>query len=124
VAARLLRRAWFSLRLDGWASTLQRWHRPAAAVVPVPAGGADAVVDAVDAAVRLAAGRSLFPVACKERALVGHHLLRVVHGLPAALVVGVQHYPFCLHAWVEVDGRTVTDDVEYCAGFEPVARFE
>jgi hypothetical protein len=125
VAARLLRRAWWSLRLDGWASSLERWRRPAGPPQPVPAASAEKVITAVDSAVRdAAAAQLLFPVACKERALVGHHLLRAVYGLPAVLVVGVQHYPFVAHAWVEVDGRTITDDEGHCAGFVPVARFE
>jgi hypothetical protein len=124
LAGRLLRRAWWSLRLDGWASTLQRWSRPAAPPQPLVPADADPVIAAVDDAIREAAARLLFfPVACKERALVGHHLLRVVHGLPAALVLGIQHYPFGMHAWVEIAGRTVTDDEDRCADFEPVARF-
>jgi hypothetical protein len=125
LAGRLLRRAYWSLRLDTWSATLARWSRPVGAALPLGAATTGALIDTVDDAIRTAASRQLFfPVACKERALVGHHLLRVVFGLPAALVLGVQHYPFCLHAWVEIDGRIVTDDEGYCDGFEPVARFE
>ncbi len=80
-------------------------------------------IDEIDRLVRAEAARSfLLPMACKERALVGHHLLRA-RGLPASLVVGVQHYPFLAHAWVECDGLTVTDDREHCAQFEPVVRY-
>jgi hypothetical protein len=124
LAGRLLRRAWWSLRLDGWASTLRRWSRPIGPVRPVSPSKRDEVVTSVDTAIRRAAASGLLHRAvCKERALVGHHLLRVVHGLPASLVVGVQHYPFGVHAWIEVDGRIVTDDPDHCAGFDPVARF-
>jgi hypothetical protein len=125
LAGRLLRRAWWSLRLDGWASSLQRWRQPASATQPVAPEQVDAVIASVDETIRTAAAAQLlFPVACKERALVGHHLLRVVYGLPAVLVVGVEHYPFGAHAWVEVDGRIVTDDPGHCDRFIPVARFE
>jgi hypothetical protein len=121
LAGRLLRRAWWSLRLDGWSSTLQRWSRPTGATSPVREEQAADVITIVDEAIReAAAGQWLFPMACKERALVGHHLLRVVFGLPASLVLGVRHYPFGMHAWVEVQGRTVTDAAEHCATFEPV----
>jgi hypothetical protein len=125
LAGRLLRRAWWSLRLDGWSSTLQRWSRPAGATLPVGEAQAEEVITTVDEAIREAAAEQwLFPVACKERALVGHHLLRVVFGLPASLVLGVRHYPFGMHAWVEVQGRTVTDAAQHCATFESVARFD
>jgi hypothetical protein len=124
LAGRLLRRAWWSLRLDDWAGTLRRWRRPAAEVTCPPGWPGD-LATAVDGAIREAvADTLLFPAACKERAVVGHHLLRAVFGLPAVLVVGVQHYPFSLHAWVDLEGRTVADDADFCAGFEPVARFE
>jgi hypothetical protein len=119
----MLRRAFCSLRLNGWASTLELWRRPAEPTAVVAPGEADAAITAVDTAVRDAAARLLLPMACKERAIVGHHLLRAAYGLPATLVVGVQHYPFGAHAWVEIGGRTVTDDEGRCADFEPVARF-
>ena len=121
LASRMLRRAWWSLRIHGWASTLELWRRPTGPIQVI--GGA--AIDAVDTAIRDAAAlQLLFPVACKERAIVGYHVLRVVHDLPAALVIGVQHYPFGAHAWVEIGGRIVTDDAGHCADFEPVARFE
>jgi hypothetical protein len=124
LAARLLRRAWWSLRLDGWAGNLARWGRPAGLARAVPLVAAGPVIAAVDAAVRRAAAASRFcRAACKERALVGHHLLRAVYGLPSTLVVGVQHHPFAVHAWVEIEGQVVTDEADHAAGFEPVARF-
>ncbi|MFO0881715.1 MAG: lasso peptide biosynthesis B2 protein [Gemmataceae bacterium] len=121
LVGRLLRRAWWSLRLTGWAPTLRRWSQPYA----TPSSPAPTDLPAqVDAAIREAASAQLlFPVACKERALVAFHLLRAVHGLPAELIIGVQHYPFLAHAWVEFDGQTLTDDRAHCDNFEPVARF-
>lgn len=124
LAGRLLRRAWRSLRLSGWASTLWLWQRPAGPTLAVGPEEAEALITTVDDAIRDAAARQLlFPVACKERAVVGYHLLRGVYALPAELVIGVQHYPFGVHAWVEIGRRTVTDDEAHCAAFAPVARF-
>lgn len=123
LAGRLLRRAWWSLRLEGWAGSLERWRHPAGRGRPVAVETSEAVIRTVDALVRDAAAAQLLPVACKERALVGHHLLRAVHGLPSVLIVGVQHYPFTAHAWVEIDGQIVTDDPGHCTEFVPVARF-
>ena len=122
LAGRLLRRAWLGLRLHGWAGSLERWGRPVQA--PAPVADRMGLIDAIDRAIRDAAARSLlFAVACKERALVAYHLLKAVHGLPAELIVGVQHYPFLAHAWVEIEGRVVTDDAGHCEGFVPVARY-
>jgi hypothetical protein len=119
----LLTLAWVSLRLFGWSGTLaiaRRWHRGRALL----AGAARArVVDAVDRLVREAAVRKLcFPSACKERALAGYQVLRALYGLPAALVVGVRCHPFGAHAWVECDGRVVTDDPAHCELYTPVLR--
>jgi hypothetical protein len=122
-AGRLLRRAWLSLRLFGWRGSIERWRPRAPATLPGPAQRHE-LIEGIDCAIREAASRSIvFAAACKERALAGYRLLRG-HGLPAVLVVGVQHYPFGAHAWVEVDGRLVTDDTEHCAGFTPVAWHE
>jgi hypothetical protein len=122
-AGRLLRQAWFSLRLFGWRGSIERWRALSSTTLPRPARCQE-LIEGIDAAVREAAARSIvFPAACKERALVGYYLLRQ-HGLPAVLVVGMQHYPFQAHAWVEIYRRVVTDDAEHCAGFTPVARHQ
>jgi transglutaminase superfamily protein len=47
-------------------------------------------------------------VLCLQRSAVTVRLLRD-HGIPAELVIGVQHLPFRAHAWVEVAGRVVND---------------
>ena len=60
---------------------------------------------------------------CKERVLVGYHILRIFYGLPATLVVGIDRYPFQIHAWVECDDKIVTDDPEHCEPFIPVVRY-
>jgi len=122
-AGRLLRRAWLSLRLFGWHGSIDRW-RPLGPKSPLGPAESRELIDGVDATIREAASRSVFlAVACKERALAAYYLLRS-HGLPAVLVVGVQHFPFRAHAWVEIDGGFVSDDAEHCSQFTPVARHD
>jgi hypothetical protein len=74
--------------------------------------------------VREAAASQLFlPVVCKERALVGYQILRVFYRLPADLIVGIDRHPFQLHAWVECEGRIITDDRAHCETFIPVVSY-
>ena len=81
------------------------------------------MVDAVDRVVQEAAAATfLLPAACKERALAGYRILGGWYGLPAAVVVGVRRQPFLAHAWVECDGRVVTDDPERCSHLLAVVR--
>ena len=47
-------------------------------------------------------------VFCLQRSAAATCLLRR-HGIAAELVIGTQLVPFNAHAWVEVDGRVVTD---------------
>jgi transglutaminase superfamily protein len=47
-------------------------------------------------------------VLCLQRSAAATCLLRR-HGIAAQLVIGTQQIPFNAHAWVEVDGRVVTD---------------
>ena len=47
-------------------------------------------------------------VLCLQRSAAATCLLRR-HGIPAQLVIGTQQIPFHAHAWVEGDGRVVTD---------------
>ncbi|MGK7948381.1 MAG: lasso peptide biosynthesis B2 protein [Xenococcaceae cyanobacterium] len=82
------------------------------------------VIEEVDRLVREAAAWKLFlPMVCKERALVGYHILRTFYSLPATLVVGCDRYPFQIHAWVECDDKIVTDDPEHCETFIPVVSY-
>jgi hypothetical protein len=122
--SRWLRAAWLQLRLRGWGATVRRWrrwHRTAEVADPADR---QRVVREVDRVVRdAAAGHLVLPMACKERALVGHQILRAVFGLPAELVIGIERHPFAAHAWVECDGMIVTDDRDRCELFTPVARY-
>jgi Transglutaminase-like superfamily len=45
---------------------------------------------------------------CLQRSAATACLLRR-YGVPAQLVIGVQHLPFRAHAWVEVDSHVVND---------------
>jgi Transglutaminase-like superfamily/Coenzyme PQQ synthesis protein D (PqqD) len=120
----LLSLSWLSFRLLGWSRTLslwQHWHR---AVSPTDTTVTTDVIQTVDQIVREAAASKLFlPMVCKERALVGYHLLRTFYGLPATLVIGIDRYPFQIHAWVECNGLVVTDELAHCQPFTPVVRY-
>lgn len=72
---------------------------------------------AIDAAARFA----LKPIQCLERAVITACMLRTF-GHPAEMVVGVQRVPFYAHAWVELDGRIITDPPERVAGLAVVER--
>jgi hypothetical protein len=47
-------------------------------------------------------------VRCLQRSAATACLLKS-HGVPAQMMIGVQQMPFKAHAWVEVDGRVVSD---------------
>ena len=78
------------------------------------------MVDAVDRAVQEAAAATfILPAACKVVPPCRLSHPRGWYGLPAAVVVGVRCQPFLAHAWVECDGRVVTDDPERREEFTP-----
>ncbi len=120
----LLSLSWLSFRLLGWSRTIslwQQWHRH---IQVSDTAKEEVIVQTVDKIVREAAASRLFlPMVCKERALVGYHLLRAFYGLPATLTVGIDRYPFQVHAWVECKGAIVTDDAAHCQPFIPVLRY-
>ena len=120
----LLTLSWISFRLLGWSRTIslwQHWHQQAE---ESDTSVHQEVIEKVDRVIREAAAWKLFlPMVCKERALVGYHILRAFYRLPATLVVGVAHYPFKIHAWVECDDKIVTDDPEHCEPFIPVVSY-
>ena len=57
-------------------------------------------------------------VRCLQRSVVMVRLLRG-NGIPAELVIGVQHWPFRAHAWVESSGQIVGEK-PYIAGMYDV----
>ena len=70
----------------------------------VPKTPADELVRAVDLA-------SCFypkPVLCLQRSAVLIRLLRS-RGIAGRMVIGTQKIPFKAHAWVEIDGRILSD---------------
>ena len=117
----LLWTAGWAVAQFGWATAIRVWER----VYPQPTAGAPASVqrlEAIDHAVREVASHSLIGLECKERSLVCLALARE-SGVPAHLVVGVDHDPIQGHVWVEAGGRVIGDDPEHCRSFEPVARY-
>jgi hypothetical protein len=126
----LLTLSWLSFRLLGWSRTIalwQQWHRPLKPVISSNTSTGSEIaqrVDDIDTMVREAAASKLFlPIVCKERSLVGYHLLRTFYGLPATLIAGSNCNPFQVHAWVEWEGKILTDDAEHCQQFKPVVRY-
>lgn len=120
----LLTLSWISFRSLGWSRTIslwQHWHQQSE---EKDICDHQEVITEIDQVVREAAAWKLFlPMVCKERALVGYHILRTFYGLPANLIVGIDHYPFQIHAWVECNDKIVTDDSEHCEPFIPVISY-
>ena len=116
----LLLLCWLSVKLVGWNAAIALWQtRGHHRVTP----SAEAIARLVDGAVQEATARQiLVPVACKERSLLGFHLLRCWNQLPATLVVGVDLHPFRAHAWVEC-AEHMTDDPSHCQLYSPVIQY-
>lgn len=120
----LLSLSWLSFRLIGWSRTVSLWQYWHSAISTADTTVITDVIQTVDRMVREAAASKLFlPMVCKERALVGYHLLRTFYSLPATLVIGIDRYPFQVHAWVECHGLVVTDELAHCQPFIPVVRY-
>ncbi len=120
----LLTLSWISFRLLGWSHTISLWQHWHHQVEGGDTSVRGKVLKEVDQVVREAAAWKLFlPMVCKERALVGYHILHAFYGLPATLVVGIDRYPFQIHAWVECDSKVLTDDSAHCEPFIPVVRY-
>ncbi|MFS0519188.1 lasso peptide biosynthesis B2 protein [Nostoc sp. UIC 10607] len=120
----LLSLSWLSFRLIGWSRTVSLWQYWHSAISTADTTVITDVIQTVDRMVREAAASKLFlPMVCKERALVGYHLLRTFYSLPATLVIGIDRYPFQVHAWVECHGLVVTDELAHCQSFIPVIRY-
>ena len=119
----LLWLSWLSFRYLHWGTNLhlwQQWHPPSGQNNCDPQQ-IQSSLNHVDRLIRQnAAGSFFFPMVCKERALVGYHLLRVFYRLPVQLVIGTALYPLQVHAWVEYQGQIITDDPEHCAYFDPI----
>ena len=122
----LLLMSWLSFRFLDWGTTLdlwQSWH-PQEIKAELDPEQTQEILTQVDRRIRENAAASFFfPMVCKERALVGYHLLRVFYRLPVQLVIGTALYPLQIHAWVEYEGQIITDDPEHCAYFDPIMTY-
>jgi hypothetical protein len=67
-------------------------------------------VDRVVSAVWRACALYVRPARCLLRSAAVTRMLRR-RGINASLVIGCQHVPLRAHAWVEVEGRVVSDDI-------------
>lgn len=67
---------------------------------------------------RIVQATALYPgrSQCLEQSVVAYVLLRR-SGYDVHLRIGVQHYPFAAHAWVELDGVSVTESEEVVSRF-------
>jgi hypothetical protein len=122
----LLWLSWLSFRYLPWGTNLalwQHWHPPVLITDRDPEH-IQQILTTVDRRIRENAAASFFfPMVCKERALVGYHLLRVFYHLPVQLIIGTALYPFQVHAWVTYQGQIITDDPEHCAYFDPIMTY-
>jgi hypothetical protein len=117
----LLSLAWISFRVLGWSRSIALWQNWHTSAIAKPS---NEIIQRIDRLVRETASGNLFlPMVCKERALVGYHLLRAFYGYPATLVIGINNYPFQIHAWVEYRDLIITDNVDHCRMFESVLRY-
>ncbi|MFM6089398.1 MAG: lasso peptide biosynthesis B2 protein [Dolichospermum sp.] len=66
---------------------------------------------------------SVFPLACKERALVTFALCQQ-YGYNVSLFLGVQLFPFSGHCWVQHDDIILSDEPERCKIFMPVRSYD
>lgn len=118
----LLILSWLSFRCLGWSQTIKlwkNWHQHNFKnTVDLE------VIKAFDNKLQEAStSNPLLSIMCKERALIGYHLLHSFYQVPATLIVGVINDPFEVHAWVEYEGIILTDDPVHCQQFTPVIKY-
>jgi hypothetical protein len=122
-ARALMACAYASLRLLGWAQTIEIWQEKMACPLdPAEASDDTQRLDSINDAVREALSRSIFPVDCKARALCCWAMLRSA-GHPARLMVGIDLFPFLGHCWCESGSRILGDGSDRCSRFTPVLQY-
>jgi hypothetical protein len=123
-SAALLAIAYASIRLLGWARTVELWRAVfvATSCAAERTGDATERLDAIEHTVREAISRSPFPVDCKARALCSWAMVRSA-GRPARLVVGIDLFPFLGHCWCESESRVLGDGSDRCGRFNPVLQY-
>jgi hypothetical protein len=121
-AGRLLTAAKISIRVAGFARSIDLWRahfQPCGRTIP---GAEKPTIPQIDTAVRQAAARHFLKMECKERALACWGLLRL-EGWAPALVIGIDPFPLWGHCWCEAGSQIVSDDPAHCQRFTPVVRF-
>src|SRR5271167_989471 len=98
-------------------SIYQRVRRSSFANTPVRANDIEQICGAVD----LASVYYWKRILCLQRSAATASLLKRF-GIPAQMVIGIQHFPFRAHAWVEVEGRVVSDKPDMRAVYEILDR--
>lgn len=73
------------------------------------------LVGAFDRADRILSPRNR----CLPRSIALMRTLRDI-GEPAHLVIGVRTYPFLAHAWVQLQGRVIGDDLDRVRAYSPI----
>jgi hypothetical protein len=117
----LLRVSWGLLRVFGLSRSLQLFRN---ATDDPRATGPQGRLDELDELIQTEAGRMLLPIACKERSLAAFFLLRSLGWPHPRVIIGLQRHPFRAHAWVDCQGRVLTDHSEHCAFYVPVAELD
>lgn len=87
--------------------------------------GAETAPEVVESVMRRVISASTFypgRAECLEQSLVAYVLLRR-RGVPVQLRLGVQPYPFHAHAWIELNGRAISEADDFVSQFVPVEGF-
>ncbi|MDJ0582890.1 lasso peptide biosynthesis B2 protein [Crocosphaera sp.] len=114
---------WLSFRCLGWSETIKIWKTWYENYVENTIDSE--TIKTLDDKLKIAsASNPLLSIMCKERALVGYHLLRSFYQVSATLIIGVTNDPFEVHAWVEYEGIVLTDDPVHCQQFKPVMKYQ
>ncbi len=119
----LLILSWLTFRCLGWSKTIkmwQTWHQNEGKnTLDIE------VIKNLDHKLQEASASNPFlSIMCKERALVGYHLLQSFYQVPATLMIAISNDPFEVHAWVEYEGIIITDDPVHCQQFTPVIHYQ
>lgn len=119
----LLILSWLSFRFWGWSKTIKLWRtwhqNNVKNTLDIE------VIKTLDYKLQEASARNpVLSIMCKERALVGYHLLHTFYQLPATLIIGINNDPFEVHTWVECQGMILTDDPTHCQQFIPVTNYQ
>ncbi len=100
--------AFAATRLFGWRDTVRMWEVSTRRPVRQGEWLDDINLVAIEGVVVRTMASHVLPVDCKERALCAWALARA-DGVPAAIVVGVDLFPFGFHSWCEVGTRILAD---------------